>query len=77
MKKTPLKPKKPNKWSIDAIGYADIYSRLGIVLYPRTGYYLTVYTNGARTRTIEHEGSNIHFHISIKSITWDGTESNA
>lgn len=72
MKKTPV---KPNKWSIDAIGYADIYARLGAVLYPRTGYYITVYNNGARTRAFEHEGSNIHFihfHIGIKSITWDG-----
>lgn len=67
MKKTPVKSKKPNKWSIDASS-----ARLGVVLYPRTGYYIIGYTNGARTRTFEHEGSNIYFHIGIKSITWDG-----
>lgn len=72
MKKTPVKAKKPNKWRIDASRYEDIYARLGVVLYPRTGYYITVYTNGATIRTIKHEGSNIHFHIGIKSITWDG-----
>lgn len=65
MKKTPVKSKK---WSIDASRYA----RLGAVLYPRTGYYITVYNNGATIRTFQHEGSNIHFHIGIKSITWDG-----
>jgi len=69
MKKTPVKSKKPNKWSIDASRY--IYARLGAVLYPRTGYYITVYNNGARNRTSEHEGSNIHFYIGIESITWD------
>ncbi len=65
MKKTPV---KSNKWRIDASRYAS----LGAVLYPRTGYYITVYTNGATIRTIKHEGSNIHFYIGIKSITWDG-----